>query len=111
MRRPAQVGKAKPEKVAEPVPEPSQPEKALEGDTEATEGENPADDEPETSTLKALAEKLGVEPSDLYKVKIGLPDGEQMTLGQMKDRVQALTDLDTEKQQLTRQQIDSRTSD
>ena len=58
------------------------------------------------ATLKALAEKLGVEPSDLYKVKIGLSDGEQMTLGQMKDRVQALTDLDTEKQQLTKQQID-----
>ena len=92
--------------AAEPVPVPDEPEKAAEGDTEAPEGETPADDEPETSTLKALAEKLGVEPSDLYKVKIGLSDGEQMTLGQMKDKVQSLTDLDGEKQQLTQQKID-----
>jgi len=92
--------------AAEPVPVPDEPEKAAEGDTEAPEGETPADDEPETSTLKALAEKLGVEPSDLYKVKIGLSDGEQMTLGQMKDKVQSLTDLDGEKQQLTQKQIE-----
>jgi len=57
-----------------------------EGDDETDESET---DEVEAFGLDALAEKLGVEKSDLYEVAIPLGDGrEPVTLGQLKDNYQ-----------------------
>jgi hypothetical protein len=50
------------------------------------------------STLKALAEKLGVEAADLYALTIPLGgDGESMTLGQLKDLAKESKDLDVQR--------------
>ena len=56
---------------------------SLEDDTE--EGQIEAFDS-EPITVKTLAEKLGVEPADLYdELEIPIADGERVTLGQLKD--------------------------
>lgn len=54
------------------------------------EREVPADDEEGglPQSIKGLAEKLGVEPAELYKLEFSTGDGESATLGQLKDSYQ-----------------------
>jgi len=99
-------GKKAPEKEPKSAEGTDEPEKAAEGTDEAEKAEKPADDEPENKTIKALAEKLGVDAADLYKVKIPMSNGESMSLGQLKDAVQSGLDVDSQKQELTQQQIE-----
>lgn len=45
-------------------------------------------------SLKALAAKLGIEPADLYGVKVPMPNGEPMTIGQLKDNAKAMGEFE-----------------
>lgn len=55
-------------------------------------------------TVKDIAEKLGVDPADLYDgLEIPLGDGERVTLGEWKDRVKALQAVDVERDQVETQ--------
>ena len=83
-------------------------ETADEAEAEAvTEQPEQADPEgesadPGTLTLKALAERLKIDPSDLYKIQVGMPDGaDPMTLGQLKDLGQKNVDFDRRQHELT----------
>jgi hypothetical protein len=68
-------------------------ETGSEGDSEAAGTEEPS------ITVKDLAEKLGIEAKDLYEdLHIPTGDGESITLGEFKDRVKELQQLDTVKQ-------------
>jgi hypothetical protein len=59
-------------------------------------GEGPGDD---PVTVKALAEKLGIEARDIYEeLEIPLGDDKTTTLGEWKDRVKALQDIDGERE-------------
>ncbi|MCP4465868.1 MAG: hypothetical protein GY813_03835 [Halieaceae bacterium] len=66
--------------------EPEQDENAPDEQEEA-----PQETEEPLTTLKALAEKLEMQPKDLYAVELG--DG--LTIGQLKDRMKDLTEADT----------------
>lgn len=47
-------------------------------------------------SMEALSKRLGFKPEQIYNVKIPMPDGaEALTIGQMKDRVAELVDLET----------------
>jgi len=70
------------------------PLEAIEGLLNGDVVEDAVDDEPAADTLKALATKLGVEPSDLYKVKVPLGGDVEMTLGEIKDIAKRATDID-----------------
>ena len=102
----AHTGKKAPEKEPKQPEGNVEPEKEAEGTEEADKAEKPADDEPENKTIKALAEKLGVDAADLYKVKIPMSNGEVMSLGQLKDAVQSGLDVDSRTQELTQKQIE-----
>jgi hypothetical protein len=55
------------------------------------------DDEP--ITVASLAKELGVEAKDIYnELEIPLGEGESVTLGQFKDRVKDLRELDTQRE-------------
>lgn len=72
------------EKPDEREPEgiPDEPEVETPSDEPAAE-ERPA---PEKQTVKTLAEKLGVKPSELYDlIEIGLPNDKVYSLGELKD--------------------------
>jgi len=65
---------------------------------------DPQTDDVTPASLKALAEKLGVEPADLYALTIPLGgDGETMTLGQLKDMAKEAGDLNVARMQLDEQ--------
>ncbi len=77
------------------------PEPAPEGEEAKAKEPEPAPEvEEEAKTLEVenlhdLAEHLGVEVADLYKLKVPLSDGEALTLGEWKDRVQDLRRAET----------------
>jgi len=68
--------------------------------TETSETEQSADDDPQGMSVKDLAEKLGVEASDLYNgLRVDLGDGQSMSLSEMKHRAQDLARVDVLRQQ------------
>jgi hypothetical protein len=72
------------------------------GETEIDNDGNPVVDDPSEppETLDVLSKRLGFKPEQIYNVKIPLADGaEPLTLGQMKDRVGELVDLETRETQ------------
>lgn len=71
------------------------------------EGNNVADDPSKPpETLEALSKRLGVKPEQVYNVKIPLADGaEPLTIGQLKDRVGELVDLETRETQFEQRRI------
>jgi hypothetical protein len=74
------------------------------------EGNNANDDDlsqpPET--MEQLTRRLGLKPEQVYGVKIPLADGaEPLTIGQMKDRVAELVDLETRETQFEQRRVKS----
>ena len=58
-------------------------------------------------SLKDIADKLGVEPKDLYdELVIPLGDDKTVTLGEFKDRVKELQDVDQVKQEVSDREAD-----
>jgi len=102
----ALTGRKLPEKGDKPVEDAKQPERAAEGDTEAETPERVAEDKP-VETFTDLAEKAGVSPEQLYKLKVAMPEGvEPMTLGELKDLAQRAGDLEGKEQSLTAAKIE-----
>jgi hypothetical protein len=59
-------------------------------------------------SLEALSKRLGFKPEQIYDVKIPLKDGaEPLTIGQLKDRVGELVDLETRELQFDQRRIRS----
>lgn len=57
-------------------------------------------------TLEALSKRLGFKPEQVYNVKIPLADGaEPLTIGQLKDRVGELVDLETRETQFEQRRM------
>jgi hypothetical protein len=81
------------------------------GETDEIDNEgNPVVDDPTQppETLEALSKRLGFKPEQIYNVKIPLADGaEPLTLGQMKDRVGELVDLETRETQFEQRRMQS----
>src|SRR5688500_2510660 len=63
----------------------------------SNEDENVGDDPSKPpETMEALSKRLGFKPEQIYNVKIPLADGaEPLTIGQLKDRIGELVDLET----------------
>lgn len=71
-------------------------------ETDSEEAAPAADEEPGPVTVKELAQKLDLDPADLYnELEIPLGDDESITLGEYKDRVKELRNLDGERGQVT----------
>lgn len=81
------------------------------GETDEFDNEgNPVVDDPTKppDTLEALSKRLGFKPEQIYNVKIPLADGaEPLTLGQLKDRVGELVDLETRETQFEQRRMQS----
>ena len=102
-----------PDAKPEPEPEPEQegeaepePAAARVEDLFGIESDKAPEVEPEQEdkpvTVKDLAEKLGVDAKDLYdELQIPLGDDTSITLGQFKDRVKDLRDIDATRQEVT----------
>lgn len=59
-------------------------------------------------TLEALSKRLGFKPEQIYGVKIPLADGaEPLTIGQLKDRIGELVDLETRETQFEQRRLRS----
>lgn len=59
-------------------------------------------DPPETWDIKTAAERLGVEPAELYnRLKVSLGD-EELTVGQLKDRVKPQKDFEADRERLVK---------
>lgn len=72
------------------------------GDQEFDDDGNPIVEDPSKppETLEALSKRLGFKPEQVYNVKIPLADGaEPLTIGQLKDRVGELVNLETRETQ------------
>lgn len=88
-----------------PPDDKNQDESPQQADDQAETGQTQDDtsddseDQPEGEsglTVKALAEKLGIKPAELYKdLQISVGDGEVMSLSTVKDRAQELVRADT----------------
>jgi len=64
------------------------------GDGDGGDHGDPRGDGVNDGSLKALAEKLGVDPADLYAVKVPMGgDAEPLTLGELKDIAKGAADL------------------
>jgi hypothetical protein len=69
--------------------------------------DQPTDDEQGQLDLKALAEKVGVEVSDLYGVRVAMGQGrEPLTLGELKDSVNDLHTIEERREALVSERID-----
>ena len=70
----------------------------------APETEHQAEQKPpEKVTVKAVAERLGVDPSEVYAtLKVALADGEELSISELKDRVKPQAEIETLKQNLTK---------
>ena len=79
--------------------EPAAPEIEAEPEAQAAPAEPTAE---KVKSLKALAEAAGIDIKELYALEVGLGNGEEpITLGQMKDRAKAVTDLDARETEVT----------
>lgn len=78
------------------------------GSEEFDDEGNPIAEDPSKppETLEALSKRLGFKPEQIYNVKIPLADGaEPLTLGQLKDRVGELVDLETRETQFEQRRM------
>ena len=80
---------------------------AEDGDSE--DSSQPIDDPSKPpDSLEGLSKRLGVKPEQIYDVKIPLKDGaEPLTIGQLKDRVSELVDLETRETQFEQRRLRS----
>lgn len=81
---------------------------ASEDDEEIDNDGNPVVEDPSKppETLEALSKRLGFKPEQIYDVKIPLANGaEPLTLGQLKDRVGELVDLETRETQFEQRRM------
>lgn len=82
---------------------------ARDEDGEETFDEGVSDDPSKPpETLEVLSKRLGFKPEQIYNVKIPLADGaEPLTIGQLKDRVGELVDLETRETQFEERRMRS----
>jgi hypothetical protein len=75
----------------------------------SNEDENIGDDPSKPpETMEALSKRLGFKPEQLYNVKIPLADGaEPLTIGQLKDRIGEVVDLETRETQFEQRRMRS----
>ena len=92
----------KPEKQPK-APEMETPEPDPVTESEPDEPEAP-EKEPAPKSIKALAEKLGVEASELYDIKV-TADGEEVSLGYLKDQFQEFKALTAQRDDLDDRRI------
>ncbi len=80
---------------------------ADDGDSDGESGSDVHDDPSKPpQTVEALTKRLGLKPEQVYAIKIPMPNGaEALTLGDMKDRVAELVDLDTREMQFDQRRI------
>jgi hypothetical protein len=81
-----------------------------EDDGDNSDGDNSASDDPSIppDSMEGLSKRLGFKPEQIYNVKIPLADGaEPLTIGQLKDRVGELVDLETRETQFEQRRIQS----
>jgi hypothetical protein len=81
---------------------------ASEDEEEIDNDGNPVVEDPSKppETLEALSKRLGFKPEQIYDVKIPLANGaEPLTLGQLKDRVGELVDLETRETQFEQRRM------
>lgn len=81
-----------------------------EDDGDSNDSDNGAGDDPSTppDSMEGLSKRLGFKPEQIYNVKIPLADGaEPMTIGQLKDRVGELVDLETRETQFEQRRLRS----
>lgn len=79
-----------------------------EGEETFDDDGNPIVEDPSKppETLEALSKRLGFKPEQIYSVKIPLSDGaEPLTIGQLKDRVGELVDLETRETQFEQRRM------
>lgn len=78
------------------------------GEEEIDDDGNVIGDDPSKppETLEALSKRLGFKPEQVYNVKIPLADGaEPLTIGQLKDRVGELVELETRETQFEQRRM------
>lgn len=78
------------------------------GEGEYDDDGNPIVEDPSKppETLEALSKRLGFKPEQVYNVKIPLADGaEPLTIGQLKDRVGELVNLETRETQFEQRRM------
>lgn len=81
-----------------------------EGETMDSDGNIVPVDDPSRppDSMEALSKRLGLKPEQVYNVKIPLADGaEPMTIGQLKDRVSEVVDLEMRETQFEQRRIAS----
>lgn len=79
---------------------------AEDGDDVNSEDSNVNDPSIPPDSMEGLSKRLGFKPEQIYNVKIPLADGaEPMTIGQLKDRVGELVDLETRETQFEQRRI------
>lgn len=80
---------------------------ADDGDSDSESGSDVHDDPSKPpQTVEALSKRLGLKPEQVYAIKVPMPNGaEALTLGDMKDRVAELVDLDTREMQFDQRRI------
>jgi len=95
-----------------PEREPTEVEADPETENQAAEPDTKAADDagvPETveapKNIKALAERLDVEVSELYDIGISMPDGTEMSLGALKDQYQDATELTQKQDELSDRRV------
>lgn len=70
--------------------------------------EEPDDPSKPADSLDKVAKRLKMKPEDIYAIKIPMPNGaESMTLGDLKDRVGELVDLDTRELEFNQRRVKS----
>lgn len=105
----AHLGPESAEQLFSPQPVPSvenTPEVEADAATGGAQPDGGTQDNPdpveEPFTVKKLAENLGLEAKDVYEeLVIPLGDDQSVTLGEWKDRVKSLQDVDAERDQVT----------
>lgn len=79
---------------------------ADDGDDDADNDSGSEDLSTPPDSMDGLSKRLGFKPEQIYNVKIPLADGaEPMTIGQLKDRVGELVDLETRQTQFEQRRI------
>ncbi len=67
------------------------------------EADPPEPQRAEKLDIKSVAERLGVDPGELYgALKVKLADGEELSVGDLKDRLKPQAEIETLKQNLTK---------
>lgn len=70
--------------------------------------EEPDDPSSPVDSLDKVAKRLKMKPEDVYAIKVPMPNGaEPMTLGDLKDRVGELVDLDARELEFTQRRVKS----